>query len=189
MRPRRGVRRRPRPKPESGAPVSADRPEWVVLGRIAGAYGVRGWLRVASHTEPREGILAYRQWWLEAQGARRCFELLDGRRQGRGVVAALAGVGEREAARALAGAAVTVPRESLPADEGYYWADLIGLAVHNRDGTLLGTITGYVPTGGHDVMVVAGSDRERLIPWAPGTYVDAVRLDEGRVLVDWHPED
>lgn len=188
MRRRRRAGRRPLPKPETDAAVTADAQSWVVLGHVAGAHGLGGWLKVASHTEPREGILAYPRWWLGPEGARRCFELVGGRRQGRGVVAGLAGITDRAGALALRGTVVAVPRSSLPASDDYYWVDLIGLTVENRAGTVLGTITGYVPTGGHDVMVVAG-ERERLIPWAPGKYVDAVRMEEGRVLVDWHPED
>lgn len=161
---------------------------WVTLGRIAGIYGVRGWLRVRSYTDPREGILDYPRWWL-GDGERREYEVTGGHRQGAGVVANLAGVVDREAARTLIGAKIAVPRSLLPPTDGYYQADLIGLAVENRDGVALGHISGFVATGGYDVVVVEDGSRERLIPFAPGHYVERISLDEGRMVVDWHPED
>lgn len=166
---------------------------WVTLGRISGLYGVRGWVRVFSLTEPRTGILDYPTWWLKhGEGPRTPHGLVEGRRHGAGVVAAVAGVTDRNAAQALIGADIEVPRESLPEpDEGeYYWVDLIGLAVENRAGVRLGRITGFIPTGAHDVMIVAGeAGGERLIPYVPGHFVDEVSLADGRMVVDWHVED
>lgn len=161
---------------------------WITLGRIAGIYGVRGWLRVHSYTDPRAGILDYSRWWL-GDGERHEYELAGGRRQGAGVVANLAGVADRDAARALIGARIAVPRRLLPPTDGYYQADLIGLAVENREGVALGRISGFIATGAHDVVVVEDGTRERLIPYAPGRYVERIDLDEERMVVDWHPED
>ncbi len=171
--------------PEEGAPLQA----WITLGRIAGAYGVRGWLRIASHTEPRAGILDYPRWWLAAGESRRECELIEGRQHRNGVAAKLAGIDDRDAARAWLDAEIVVPRSELAPIEGYYWADLIGLAVENREGVALGRIAGCIETGGHDVIVVKDGARERLIPYAPGVYVDEVALDDGRMVVDWDPED
>lgn len=162
---------------------------WVVLGRIAGAFGVRGWVRVEPYTEAREGILDYPTWWLGEPEDRHPHELLAGRAHGRGVVAAVAGIADREAAQALAGTPVAVPRAALPATDGYYWADLVGLAVENREGRALGRITGFLPAGDHDVIVVAGAAGETLIPYAPGRYVDEVSLEQRRMVVNWHGED
>ncbi len=162
---------------------------WVVLGRIAGVYGVRGWLRIFSHTEPREGILQYPVWWLGEPGKREERQLVTGRVHGRGVVAQLEGVTDRDQALALIGTEIAVPRSALADDEGYYWTDLVGLEVRNREGIVLGRITGHIPTGANDVMVVHDGARERLIPWAPGRTVDEVHLDKGWMQVDWHPED
>ncbi|MGH8272558.1 MAG: ribosome maturation factor RimM, partial [Gammaproteobacteria bacterium] len=147
---------------------SVPREAWITLGRIAGAYGVRGWLRIASYAEPRAGILDYPRWWLTTDGSRREYELIEGRRHRDGVVAKLAGIDDRDGARVWLGAEITVPRRALAPTEGYYWADLIGLAVENRDGVALGCIAGHIETGGHDVIVVNDGERERLIPYAPG---------------------
>lgn len=163
------------------------REAWVTLGRVSGMYGIRGWVRVYSWSEPREGILDYPRWWLGT--ARHEQAPIEGRRHGHGVVARLAGIEDRDAVRSLLGADIAVPRSALASGEGFYWVDLIGLAVENRDGVALGRIGGHIETGGHDVMVVADGRCERLIPWAPGVYVDQVMLGEGRVIVDWNPED
>lgn len=170
---------------EAGVP----RETWITLGRVAGAYGVRGWLRIVSHTDPRAGILEFPRWWLSAGGSRREYALIEGRQHRSGVVARLAGIEDRDAARALLDEEIEVPRSALAPTEGYYWADLIGLAVENRDGVALGRIAGWIETGGHDVIVVEDGGRERLIPYAPGVYVDEVSLERGRMVVDWNPED
>jgi 16S rRNA processing protein RimM len=170
---------------DEGAPREA----WVALGRVVGIYGVRGWLRVESWTDPRVGILDYRRWWLGANARRSEHALSEGRLHGRGVVARLEGIGDRDAARSLLGTEIAVPRDALPPSEEFYWADLIGLAVENRNGVALGKIRAYLETGGHDVMVISDGARERLIPWAPGVYVDKVSLAQGRVIVDWNPRD
>jgi len=171
--------------PEHGA----TRERWVTLGRVSGIFGVRGWVRVYSFCEPRAGILDYSHWWLGSEEVRRDYRLIEGRAQGAGVVAKLGGIDDRDAAREHMDLEIAVPRSALATSEAYYWTDLIGLAVENRDAVKLGRITGFMETGGHDVMVVADGRRERLIPWAPGTYVDRVELETGRLIVDWHPDD
>ncbi|MDN5864224.1 MAG: ribosome maturation factor RimM [Gammaproteobacteria bacterium] len=162
---------------------------WVTLGRVSGLFGVRGWMRVYSHCEPRAGILDYSHWWLGPDTERRRYKLLEGRAQGPGVVVRLEGIEDRDGARAHMGLDIAVPRSALAEIEGFYWADLIGLEVENRDGVKLGRIAGHIETGGHDVIVVADGARERLIPYAPGRYVDEVVLGERRMIVDWHPDD
>lgn len=161
---------------------------WVTLGRIAGVFGVEGWLRVHSFTDPRSAILTQHRWWL-GSGVRREWEVVAGRRHGVGIVANLSGVADREAARELIGSEVAVPRSSLPPVDGYYQADLVGLAVRNREGVELGRVSGFIATPAHDVIVVEDGPRERLIPYAPGVYVDEVLLTEGVMLVDWNPKD
>lgn len=169
------------------------RERWANLGRVSGIFGVRGWVRVFSFCEPRTGILDYARWWLGPEGERREYALIEGRAQGAGVVAKLEGVDDRDAAREHMDLEIAVPRSALAESEEYYWTDLIGLAVENREAVKLGRITGFMETGGHDVMVVAdvvaNERRERLIPWAPGVYVDRVALEAGRIIVDWHPDD
>ena len=159
----------------------------VVLGRIVGVYGVRGWVRVFSETEPREGILEYSPWLIgEGQKPR---TVIEGRRHGKGVVARLAGCDDRDQAAALVDEEIAVDRGQLPAPlpDELYWTDLEGLEVWSRDGVRLGVVDHLFSTGVNDVLVVTG-ERERLLPFAWGDVVKAVDLDRGRIEVDWDPD-
>lgn len=168
-----------------------DRGRLLEVGRISGVYGVRGWVRIYSHTAPREDILGYTDWHLrQGEMAWRPIRLLEGRRQGKAIVARLEGVNDREAAHALMGADIAVPRDALPPPEPgtYYWADLEGARVITTDGVSLGTLSYLFETGAHDVMVVGGDDRERLIPFVVDQVVVAVDLAARTVTVDWAPD-
>ncbi len=159
------------------------------VGRISGVYGVKGWIRIYSFTEPRENILQYNPWQLGRAGEWRAVELLDGKRHGKGVIARIAGCDDRDAAAALIGTDIAVRREQLPqvpAGE-YYWNDLIGLRVLTAAGEELGTVDHLLETGANDVLVVQG-ERERLIPYVPGEVVTGVDLDAGELRVDWDPD-
>jgi 16S rRNA processing protein RimM len=167
--------------------IEQPQPRMVVLGRIAGVYGVRGWVHVHSETDPIENILRYRPWHVGASGA--CFEPAEGRRHGKGLVARLAGCDGRDMAAALVGAEIAVPRDRLPpprADE-FYWFDLEGLEVQTTEGKGLGRIDHLFATGANDVMCVKG-ERERLIPFVWEQVVKGVDFALGRVLVDWDPD-
>ena len=163
----------------------------VTLGQIVGVHGIQGSVKILSYTRPRDNIFSYTQWWLFHDNAWRPYELREGRSQGKGLVADLQGVDDRDAARALMGAEIAVSRDlmpSLPAGE-YYWFDLIGLEVRNRDGELLGQVTGLEETGANDVLVVStATGREQLIPYVADYYILAVDLDAGTMTVDWQPE-
>ncbi|HHB12610.1 MAG TPA: ribosome maturation factor RimM [Chromatiales bacterium] len=163
----------------------------VLLGRISGLYGVRGWVRVFSYTEPREGILRYRPWLLSSgDGDWEPWVVAEGRRHGPTVIARLEGVEDRDAAGALLGRDIAIPAEALPekAPGEYYWAELIGLEVINEAGVRLGRVARLLETGAHDVLVLEAPDRERLVPFVEGDVVRAVDLDAGRIVVDWEPD-
>lgn len=171
-------------KPGSGDEV------FVTLGRISGAYGVKGWVKVYSETSPRENILAYAPWDLVRSGRRQRVDVVTGRPQGRILVARLEGCDDRNAAEALVGAEIQVPRSRLPGDlaEGeYYWADLVGLRVETLEGVELGRIARLFETGANDVIVVEG-ERERLLPYIWQQVVREVDLAAGVMLVDWDPD-
>mgnify|MGYP000721689077 CR=1 FL=1 len=161
----------------------------VILGRISGLFGVAGWVRVYSYTDPRENILSYQDWQLSLADGWRRWRMTDGRRQGKAVVARLDGVDDRDQARELIGCDIAVPRSALPpvAEGEYYWADLQGLRVYNTDGTDLGLVTRLMETGANDVLVVEG-ERERLIPMVPGAFVLRVEPESGFLEVDWDPD-
>ena len=160
----------------------------VTVGRISGVYGVKGWVRVHSHTEPRENILNYNPWQLRLADGWHSVALLDGRAQGKGVVARLAGCEDRDQAARWMDAEIAVRREQLPAtgEDEYYWRDLIGLRVITVAGEELGIVDHLLETGANDVLVVRG-ERERLIPYAFGDVVTAVDLENGELRVDWDP--
>ena len=162
----------------------------VLLGRIVAVHGVRGEVKLESFTEPREQIFRYRPWLLRGPAAELTVERARGRGQGKGLVAELPGVADRDAALALVGAEIRVPRAALPepAPGEYYWFDLEGLEVATLQGVPLGRVSHLVATGANDVLVVRDGERERLIPFIPGHFVSRVDLDEGRITVDWDPE-
>lgn len=159
-----------------------------MIGRIAGIYGVHGWLRIESYTADRAAILDYRAWYLGRDKEWRPVEVLDGRLHGAGVVAQLAGIADREQARALLGCEIAIPREMLgeAGRNEYFWTDLEGLRVVTTGGVELGTVSHLFATGANDVMVVRNG-RERLIPFT-GNVVQSVDLERGLVTVDWDPE-
>lgn len=164
------------------------------MGRVLAPYGVVGWIRVAPFSAAPTALLEYPDWWLAPRGSRdwRAFRNLGGREHGGALVVRLEGVETREAAQALTGAEVAVPRAALPkARRGeIYCADLVGLAVTNRQGVALGTVLEVVEHGAHPLLRLAGEGpgaRERLVPYVDA-YVEAVDLESGRIEVDW-PED
>ena len=164
--------------------------EYIVIGRITGIYGVRGWVKIFSHTQPRENILSYATWYLKEQGAWATCELETGRVHGKGVVAKLKGCDDRDAAAALMGNTIAIRREQLPqaaADE-YYWADLIGLKVVTPEGVELGVVDSLLETGANDVLVVMQDGMERLIPFVQGRFIKGIDLASGVITVDWDPE-
>ena len=160
--------------------------ESVLLGRIVGLFGVRGWVKVYSYTEPREAVLQYKGCLLGRDGKWQPVEFAEGQRHGKSVIARIAGIDDRDRAAELIGAEIAVSREALPQpEEGtYYWSDLIGLQVVHQDGTVLGTIDSMLETGAHDVMVVKG-EQERLIPFVQNEVVKGVDLTKRQVSVDW----
>jgi 16S rRNA processing protein RimM len=148
----------------------------IEFGRVAGSYGVRGWMKVA--VDDPEMLAAQPAWWLEGE-ERRVEEtkLHSGK-----LLAKLDGIDSPEAARRYKGKAVQIPRPA--AGEGrYYWDDLIGLEVVNAQGQVLGVVKGMFSNGAHDVAELSG-DRPRLLPWVP-VVVKKVDLPERRVVVEW----
>ena len=162
----------------------------ILLGRIHGAFGVRGELKLESFTEPAAAIFRYLPWTLrDAQGREREIAGALGRETHKGVVAVIPGVADRDAAEALRGSEIWVPRSALPpAKPGeYYWVDLEGLRVVNLDGVDFGTVSHLFSTGANGVLVARG-ERERMIPFLEPDYIRSVDFDAGVVTVDWDAE-
>ncbi|HED32947.1 MAG TPA: ribosome maturation factor RimM [Gammaproteobacteria bacterium] len=161
----------------------------MTLGKISGVFGVKGWVKVHSFTDPREKIVEYGRWQIKHQGQWREVELEGGKPQGKTIVAKLAGLDDRNEAMLYSGDEIAIFYNQLvrlPDDE-YYWYQLEGLNVVNTDGVELGSVHHMLETGANDVLVVKAGDRERLIPFTPGHTVIEVNLPEKRILVDWDP--
>lgn len=159
----------------------------ITVGRLHGAFGVRGELKLESFTVPESAILRYQPWTLrDAQGRERVVEGARGRAGAKGLVVTVPGVEGREAAEAMRGMDVLVPRSALPppAPGEYYWVDLEGLRVRNLDGVDFGIVSHLFSTGANDVLVARG-ERERMIPWVAPDYIRSVDFDAGMVTVDW----
>jgi 16S rRNA processing protein RimM len=161
----------------------------ILMGRVSGLFGVKGWLKIYSHAAPREGILDYKVWYLMRDGNWQPFRVAAGQRQGKSVVAHLEGYDDRDQATSLLGSDIAIRREQLPAlaDGEYYWSDLEGLRVVNLQGIELGVVSYLFETGANDVLVVKG-ERERLIPYTLGMAVKSVDLQDGQITVDWDPD-
>lgn len=163
--------------------------DYITVGKIVSAHGVRGAVKVFSETDTPSNILKYRPWYLRRQGQWVEAKVLGGHPQGAAVVAQLEGVNDRDAAQALAHTDVAIKRSQLPAlKQGeYYWADLVGLKVLNQQDVELGVVRELFATGANDVLVVQG-EVERLIPYVTGVIVLEVDLKSGIMRVDWEPD-
>ena len=158
----------------------------VLLGRVSGVFGVKGWLKIFSHTEPREAVLEYDGCQVNTDGQWKPVDWAEGKRHGKLVIVRPEGVDDRDQAETWVGAEIGIRRKDLPAAEpgSYYWSDLEGLAVVDSKGNMLGKVSHLMATGANDVLVVKG-DREILIPFVPERYVISVDLDKGVIGVDW----
>jgi 16S rRNA processing protein RimM len=179
----------------------------VEVGRVTGAWGIQGGIRVAPFSKDPQALFASRTWFVlppetPVAGPRpavaplpRLLTVTRAREQGDAVVATAKELPDRNAAEAMKGARIFVARSSFPTvgDGEFYWIDLIGLDVVNRQGEALGTVAGLIDTGPHSVLRIARPDApadaapdaaERLIPFV-AAFIDAVSLDDKRITVDW----
>lgn len=177
----------------------------IEVGRIADAWGIKGWFKVLPHSASPEALFSARRWYLQpAERGARAFtgtlplSIKEVRTHADAVVATAAEVPDRDAAERLKGARVLVSRTHFPATnpDEYYWVDLLGLQVVNRDGVNLGEVKDLLSTGPQTVMVLEyprtdadkpGRVGERMIPFV-SAYVDSVDLPARRILVDWQPD-
>lgn len=170
----------------------------VTLGRVAGVFGIRGWVKVQSFTRPAENLLEYPDWWLE-RSRPLAVKVLEGRAHGGGLVARLGRedgtpIEDRDEAAALIGAEVQVPRAAMPEPEDgeVYWADLVGCEVVNEQALRLGVIESLTSNGAQDVLVVVdavdGEPVRRLIPFVRGPVIKRVDVEARRVVADWQPD-
>jgi 16S rRNA processing protein RimM len=173
----------------------------VVMGRIGAPYGIKGWVKLLSFTDPAENLLGYRYYYIAedaggtaGQGTLKKIAIDEARPQGKGFVGHIKGCDVREATRGYTGRDLLLPRAELPPlDEGYYWHQLEGLRVVNLAGEDFGIVDHLLATGANDVLVVRGDaasiDREeRLLPYIQGRVVKEVDLAAGLLRVDWEKD-
>ena len=171
---------------ESPSRAAAQGDSRIALGRITGSFGVHGWVKIRSYTDPPEQILAFPVWRADLPGGgHRTLTHLEGRRHGQGLVARLTGIEDRDQATALARQELWIERRELPTlkDGAYYQADLVGLEVVNLQGHVLGRVDHFLDTGANAVMVVIG-EREHWLPMVP-RHVPNVDLKRRLITVDW----
>jgi 16S rRNA processing protein RimM len=162
----------------------------LVVGHISGVFGIKGWVKVYSFTDPRENILTYSPWLLCKGSERKTVRVLNGQSQNGTIVAHLDGIDDRDSAAELGGWEILIDEKLLPEPEEdeYYWRDLIGLAVVNLENIHLGTVDYLLETGANDVLVVKDDDKERLIPFVQGQFVKSIDLHTRLITVDWDAE-
>ncbi|MCC7325953.1 MAG: 16S rRNA processing protein RimM [Burkholderiales bacterium] len=163
------------------------------MGRVAAPYGVKGWLKILPLTSAPETLLTHTRWWMRRRGGDGPWQphaLVSGRQHGATLLAQLSGLCDREAAAQWSGGDVGVEKSTLPpAGEGeYYWADLVGLAVINRQSMALGQVAAVQDFGAHPVLrVVADEGAVLLIPFVDA-YIDGVDIGARRIDVDWQAD-
>ena len=164
----------------------------IVVGRINGIYGVRGWVKVMSYTRPKENILSYSHCLVYLNGAWQELNIEESQQRGERMLVKFSGIDSPEQARDYLHSDLAVVRAQLPPLENdkYYWFDLIGLEIINQDSLSLGWIKEIVETGANDVLVIEGKGKTRiLIPLIMDIYVKQVDLSANTMRVDWQLED
>ncbi len=162
----------------------------VLVGKVSGCFGVKGWLKIFSYCDPRENITTYKSWIVDGK----VFDSVESKRNGKLIVAKLKGIDDKDTAMTLIGQSVEIrldQLEQLRSDQ-FYWRDLVGLEVTNTKGIAFGKITNLLETGANDVIIIKG-ERERLVPYITdidnGRTVIEVDIEKKTMVVEWHEDD
>lgn len=173
----------------------AEEQELTILGKITTAFGIKGWVKVYSYTDPTSNILDYPLWLLKINNQWQEFKVTGSQIHTKGLAVSLEGIADRDAALALSKVEIAVPTSELPEleDDEHYWFQLIGLKVVNTEGEWLGQVKELLDSGGgNQVMEIKGcegsiDDQQRLIPFVEPIVLD-VDLEKGEILVDWQAD-
>lgn len=191
-------------RPEAKLPADiepADLPaDAIEVGRIADAWGVKGWFKVLPHSADPQALFSSKRWYLQPseRGAKTfsgtvLLRVREAKDHSDSVVARADAVEDRDTAELLKGARIFVPRSAFPTagKDEFYWVDLMGLDVVNREGVHLGRVKDLMSTGPQTVLVLEyeheGKPQERMLPFV-AAYVDGVDLPARRINVDWQPD-
>lgn len=166
-----------------------------VMGKVTSVYGVKGWVKVISYTQPKENICQYESWQLEQSGKKSLVSVTHCKPHANGFVAQLDKCSDRELAKQYCGSLITVSQGELPElEEGeFYWHQLEGLRVVTIEGQLIGRVDHMIETGSNDVFVIRKCEgsidgKERMVPYLPDQVVKKVDLEAGVIEVDWDPD-
>jgi len=159
--------------------------DWVVMGRIAAPFGIKGWVKVQAFSDDLGTLMDFESWRIGRGSEHQIYRVETVQDHSNTLVAKLNGIDDRDAAFALRGQEISVERSHLPppTDGEYYWSDLIGLKAVNREGVELGRVDSLLETGAQDVLVIKGK-REHLIPFV-AAFVGKVDVAGGTIEVDW----
>jgi 16S rRNA processing protein RimM len=156
-----------------------------LVGTINGLFGVQGWVKIFSHTQPRKNILSYKPWHIQIDEQWQTLEIVNGREQSKTIVAKIKDIDNREQARAMIGIDVYIEKSQLSKlKKGeHYWEDLIGLEVINRSNFVLGKVQNLMETGANHVLIVQGK-KEHWVPYIE-PFLCEVNIEKQQILVDW----
>ena len=158
----------------------------VPMGRIIGAFGIKGWVKIKADTHENDALIQYESLYLSIGGKNSLYKIENSFVQNDVLHVKFEEISDRDVAMGLKGVVVSVSRESFPAthDDEYYWVDLMGLSVSNVTGDYFGVVIDMMETGANSVLVVKNEDTERLIPFV-GVYISDVDLKQKKITVNW----
>lgn len=158
----------------------------ILLGKISGVFGVKGWVKIFSHTSPIQQIVSYSPLYLRYKAGWQEVKLIKGQKQGKAVIAQLEGVDDRDQAFALIGTEIGIRHDQLPTLQSgnYYWSELHDLTVTNQQDIELGVVDWVFSTGSNDVLVVKG-EKQHMIPWIEASVIISVDIEQKNIIVDW----
>jgi 16S rRNA processing protein RimM len=161
----------------------------LLVGKINGLFGVKGWLKVFSYTDPRKNILKYSPWLVEINGEWKELIIQEGKEHSKTIIAHIENIDDRDLACQFLGQDIYIYKDQLPKlPEGeFYWDDLVGMKVVGLNGYDFGSVKGMHDTGANQVMIVSTQDQKRLIPFSK-PYLISTELDKKLITVDWDPE-
>jgi 16S rRNA processing protein RimM len=161
----------------------------IVIGCFGKAVGLKGMIRVKSFTEPKENILKYQPWLVKSNQKWRTMQYKTAAQQGKLLVVSMEGVNDRNESEALTNSNIAIYRHQLPElDDEFYWADLEGLTVVNKQGDIFGIVSHLIATGSNDVMVVKAENKAHMIPYLLNDVVLDIDLTDSIIVVDWDLE-
>lgn len=168
----------------------------LIVGQINGIFGVNGWVKIFSHTDPRKNILDYSPWMIKFKGEWQHIKVENSKVQsgGKTLVAKLENVADRDVAREYMGCDIAIDRSQLKqSGDGWFWIDLIGCQVTTQEGVALGEVKEMIVTGAHDVLRIQSNsdvgESDILIPFVMERFILSVDINAKQIVVDWELEE